>query len=84
MPSDDRLGLNNGDGVQHRGEQSIEPHEEQSIGDRQPRLGGHLAPQHVELMPKKYDLGSQLCPRLERRDHYVEDQPQIRDHCGSA
>src|SRR4030095_10924476 len=43
MPPDDRLRLNNGDGVQHRWEQAIEPNEEQSIGYCQPRVSRERA-----------------------------------------
>ena len=38
MPSNARLGLHNGYGVQHQRKQTIEPHEEQSVRYRQLRL----------------------------------------------
>jgi hypothetical protein len=70
--------------TQHRREQAIQPDEEQSVGDRQFRLRGDTAAQHVQLMPKQHDLGFQLRLRLERRDHDVEDQAQEIDHRRSA
>jgi hypothetical protein len=80
MPPDDRLGLDNGDGVQHRREKPIEPHEEQSVGYRQFRFRRNASAQHVQLMPKHYDLGLQPRLCLERRDHDVKYQTQERDH----
>ena len=80
MPPDDRLWLDNGDGVQHRRKQAIEPDEEQSVGHRQFRLRGNPPAQHVQLMPQHDDLGFQPRLRLERRDHDVEKQAQERDH----
>src|ERR1700704_848122 len=38
MPPDDRLGLDNGDGVQHRRKQAMEPDQKQSVDDGQFRL----------------------------------------------
>jgi hypothetical protein len=35
MPPGDRLGLDNGYGVQHCWKQAIEPHEEQSVDNRE-------------------------------------------------
>jgi hypothetical protein len=51
MPPHGRLWLDNGNGVQHRRKQSIEPHEEQSVGRRKFRFRGRLPAQHVQLIP---------------------------------
>src|SRR6266850_2612102 len=64
MPSDDRLWLDNGDGVQQRRKQAIEPDEDQSVGDRESRLRGNAPAQHVQLMPQHNDLGLQPYLRL--------------------
>jgi len=80
MQPDDRLWLDNGDGVQHRRKQSIEPHEEQSVGRRKFRFRRRMPAQHVQLMPQQHDLGFQPCLRLEWRDQDVEKQAQKRDH----
>ena len=84
MPTDYRLGLNNGDGVQHRREQPIEPDEEQSVGHRQFGLRGDASAQHVQLMPQHHNLRFQPRPRLERRDQDMQGEAQKRDHGGSA
>jgi hypothetical protein len=74
MPTDDRLGLYNGDDVQHRRKQAVEPDEDHSIGDRQSRLRGRPSTQHVQLMPQQDDLGFQSNLRLKRRDEDVQKQ----------
>jgi hypothetical protein len=84
MPSDDRLGSDNGNGIQHRRKQPIEPHEEQSIGCRQFRLRGNAPAQHVQLMPQHDDLSFQPHLRLERRGQDMEEQTQEHSHTGSA
>ena len=84
MPPDDRLWLDNGDRVQHRGKQSLEPHEEQAIDYRQFGLRRNAPAQHVQLMPQQDDLGFQPCLRLEWRDQDVEKQIQKRDQWRSA
>src|SRR5712664_2327383 len=62
MPTNDRLWPDNGDGVQRRREQAIEPDEKQSVGRRKSRLRRKALTQHVQLMPQQHDLGFQ--PRL--------------------
>lgn len=52
MPPDEGLRLNNGNGVQHRWDQTIEPNEEQAVGYRQPRFRGDATAQQVQLMPQ--------------------------------
>ena len=84
MPPDDGLRLDNRHGVQHRGKQAVEPDEEQSIRQRQPRPRGHALAQHTQLVPQQDDLGLQLRLRLERRDQHVEEQDQEPDHRSSA
>jgi hypothetical protein len=80
MPSDDRLWLDNGDGVQQRRKQAMEPDEEQSVGYRQLRLRGNPPAQHVQLMPQQHDLGFQPYPSPKRRYQDVKKQDQERDH----
>src|SRR5260370_3399451 len=47
MPPDDRFWLDNGDSVQPRREQAIEPDEEQSVRQRQLRPRSHALTQHT-------------------------------------
>src|SRR6266853_3351183 len=80
MPPDDRLWLDNGDGVQHRRKQAIEPDEEQSVGHRKFRLRGNAPVQHAQLMPQDDDLGLKSRLRLERRNQDVNEQLQEVHH----
>ena len=73
MPPDERFRLNNGNGVQHRWDQAIEPNEEQSVGYCQPRFRGNAMVQQVQLMPQQDDLGSQPRLRPEQRNYDVEE-----------
>jgi len=74
MPSDDSLWLDNGDGVQQRRKQAIEPNEEQSIGHGKFMLRGNATAQHVQLMSQQHDLSLEPCLRLEWRDQDMEEQ----------
>jgi hypothetical protein len=76
MPPDDRLWLDNGDGIHYRRKQAIEPDEEQSIGHRTFRLRGYALAQHIQLMPQQHDLGFQSRLRFERWDQDVNEQLQ--------
>jgi hypothetical protein len=59
-------GLDNGDGVQHRWKQAMEPDQKQSVDDGQFRLRGNAPAQNVQLMPQHDDLGLELRTCLER------------------
>jgi hypothetical protein len=60
MPSDDGLGLNDRQGVQHAGRNSIEGGKDQTIEIAEGEPLRRLSSQHVELMAQRQDL------RLER------------------
>ena len=65
MPTDDRVGPDNGYGVKDARVATIEPDEHGSVGPTQMHSTWHALLQHVELMPQYQDFGFQSPSRLE-------------------
>lgn len=79
-PPDDRAGLDDGDGVQGRGEKAIEPYKEQAIAARMSYPTSRLPPQNDHLMAKNGVLCLAPSHRSEWREKDGEEQPDQRDH----
>jgi hypothetical protein len=66
MPPDDSVGLDDGDGAQHRRKKPIKPDQDHSVSNRPPWLRRSPSTQNVQLMSENHDLGFQPRLRLER------------------
>jgi hypothetical protein len=65
MPTDERLGTDDRDGLQDRRKPTIQLDEEQAIVVREPNAAVHLTPQHEQLVPEHRVLSLKAALRLE-------------------
>jgi hypothetical protein len=75
MPTDYGFRLEDLQGIQDFGRQSVKTDEHQAIHICQNDPFGGFMPQDIELVPKDDDLGLQGSLRPEQSDHEIPDQP---------
>ncbi len=81
MPTHERVGSDNRDGVEDRREPSIQLDEEPAIAVREPDPATQLALQYDQLMSQYRVLGLKPGLRLEWRGQNGQDETEQRDHC---
>jgi hypothetical protein len=80
MPTDDRVGPDDGYGVKNARVATIEPNEHGSVGPTQIHSTGHALLQDVELMPQYHDFGFQSPPRLEAIAQHADEKEANCNH----
>jgi hypothetical protein len=80
MPTDDRVGPDNGYGVKDARVTTIEPDEHGSVGPTQMHSTWHPLLQDIELMPQYQDFGFQPSSRLEAVAHHADEQEADCNH----
>ena len=80
MPTQDRLGSDDGYGAKDARATTIEPNEQGAIGPTQMRSTWRTLPKNVELMPQHQDLGLQLLSRLEAVAQHADEQEADCNH----
>src|SRR5258708_16385692 len=74
MPTDERLGTDDRDGLKDRRKTSIQLDEEQAIVVREPDAAVHLTLQHRQLMSESRVLGFKPALRLEWRGQDSQEE----------
>ena len=80
MPTDDRVGPDNGYSVKDARVATIEPDEHGSVGPTQMRSTWHALLQDIELMPQHQDFGSQPPSRLETIAQHADEEEAGCNH----
>ena len=80
MPTDDRVGPDDGYGVKDARVATIEPDEHGSVGPTQTHAMWHALLQDAELMPQYQDFGFQSPSRLEAIAQHADEKEADRNH----
>jgi len=81
MPTHERLGTDDRDGIEDRWKPSIQLDKEHAIVVRKPGPALHLTPQNDQLMSERRILCFKPALRLEWRGQDGQDEAEQRKHC---
>ena len=81
MPTDERFGTDDRNGLQDQRKPSIQLDKEPAIAVRELDPAPQLAPQHDQLMSERRVLCLKSALRLEWRGQDGQDETEQRDHC---